>query len=115
RWLVIEKFERNPGSVPSVSESRGLWIQDLTPPKTTPMWLCTLKGSIQMCPGWLVPLLTMRNPTNCQMRPQWPGGKVSTSRSAGSRLEPDSTEEPPCKRVWCKLNPSGPNALPLVW
>ncbi|GBN01130.1 hypothetical protein AVEN_189195-1 [Araneus ventricosus] len=31
----------------------------------------------------------------------------------GSR--PDSIEESPCKRTWCMLNPSGPNALPLVW
>ncbi|GBM03599.1 hypothetical protein AVEN_229195-1 [Araneus ventricosus] len=29
--------------------------------------------------------------------------------------EQDSTEEPSCKRVWCTLNPSGPNVLPLVW
>ncbi|GBM01976.1 hypothetical protein AVEN_269576-1 [Araneus ventricosus] len=30
-------------------------------------------------------------------------------------LKPNSTEEPPCKRVWYTLNPWGPNVLPLVW
>ncbi|GBM99094.1 hypothetical protein AVEN_138933-1 [Araneus ventricosus] len=34
-------------------------------------------------------------------------------RVLGSK--PDSTEEPPCKRVWCTFNPSGPKVLPLVW
>ncbi|GBN26531.1 hypothetical protein AVEN_40262-1 [Araneus ventricosus] len=33
-------------------------------------------------------------------------------RVPGSK--PDSSEGPPCKRVWCTLNPSGPNLLWLV-
>ncbi|GBM95152.1 hypothetical protein AVEN_17585-1 [Araneus ventricosus] len=46
------------------------------------------------------------------MWPRWPGGKVSTSGPEGSKL--DSTEEPPCKWVWCTLNTSGPNVFQLV-
>ncbi|GBL89048.1 hypothetical protein AVEN_255191-1 [Araneus ventricosus] len=44
------------------------------------------------------------------------GGLVVSSRLRGRRVpgsKPDSTEEPPCKWVWCTLNPSGPNFL--VW
>ncbi|GBM98861.1 hypothetical protein AVEN_44867-1 [Araneus ventricosus] len=40
------------------------------------------------------------------------------SRPRGARVpgsKPDSIEEPPCKRVWCTLNPTRPNVLPLVW
>ncbi|GBN28263.1 hypothetical protein AVEN_235231-1 [Araneus ventricosus] len=40
------------------------------------------------------------------------------SRSQDRRVpgsKPDSTKEPPFKRVWCMLNPSGPNVLLLVW
>ncbi|GBN90589.1 hypothetical protein AVEN_180277-1 [Araneus ventricosus] len=46
------------------------------------------------------------------------GVLVVRSRPRGERIpgsKPDSTEEPQCKRVWLKLNPSGPNVLPLVW
>ncbi|GBN35132.1 hypothetical protein AVEN_133859-1 [Araneus ventricosus] len=39
--------------------------------------------------------------------------RLRDQRVPGSK--PDSTEEPPCKRVWCTFNPSGPNVLPLVW
>ncbi|GBM71090.1 hypothetical protein AVEN_146305-1 [Araneus ventricosus] len=46
------------------------------------------------------------------------GGLVIRSRPRDRRvpgLKPDSTEEPPCKWVWCTLNPSAPHVLPLVW
>ncbi|GBN36102.1 hypothetical protein AVEN_152058-1 [Araneus ventricosus] len=48
------------------------------------------------------------------------GRRVLVVRSGhrGQRIpgaKPDWTKEPPCKRVWCTLNPSGPNVLPLVW
>ncbi|GBM33514.1 hypothetical protein AVEN_273010-1 [Araneus ventricosus] len=39
-------------------------------------------------------------------------GLVIRSRPRCRRVpgsKPDSTEGPPCKRVWCTLNPSGPN------
>ncbi|GBN73229.1 hypothetical protein AVEN_105661-1 [Araneus ventricosus] len=49
------------------------------------------------------------------LEPRWPGSKVSTPGPVGSRFKPDPTEEPPCKRVWCPLNTSRPNVLPLVW
>ncbi|GBM80053.1 hypothetical protein AVEN_45038-1 [Araneus ventricosus] len=39
-------------------------------------------------------------------RPRWPGGLD---------LEAENPIPPPSKRVWCRLNPSGPNVLPLVW
>ncbi|GBN38379.1 hypothetical protein AVEN_177904-1 [Araneus ventricosus] len=53
--------------------------------------------------------------SNAATRPPWPDGKVSTSDRRVPGLNPDSIEEPPCKRVWCTLNPPGPNVLPLVW
>ncbi|GBM00994.1 hypothetical protein AVEN_55507-1 [Araneus ventricosus] len=45
-------------------------------------------------------------------------GLVVRSRPRGRRVpcsKPDSTKEPSRKRVWCTLNPSGPNPLPPVW
>ncbi|GBM62631.1 hypothetical protein AVEN_187037-1 [Araneus ventricosus] len=46
------------------------------------------------------------------------GDLVVWSRPRGRGVlgsKPDSTEELPRKRVWCTLNPSGPNILMLVW
>ncbi|GBN93735.1 hypothetical protein AVEN_145381-1 [Araneus ventricosus] len=46
------------------------------------------------------------------------GGLIVRPRPRRRRVpgsKPDSTEEPPCKRFWCTLNPSGPNTLSLVW
>ncbi|GBL90597.1 hypothetical protein AVEN_179496-1 [Araneus ventricosus] len=46
------------------------------------------------------------------------GGLVVRSQPRGRRVpdpKPDSTEEPPCKRVWCTPNPSRPNTLLLMW
>ncbi|GBO04771.1 hypothetical protein AVEN_138629-1 [Araneus ventricosus] len=45
------------------------------------------------------------------------GCLVVRSRLQGQRVpgsKPDSIQELPCKRVWCTINPSGPNVLPLV-
>ncbi|GBN65927.1 hypothetical protein AVEN_154209-1 [Araneus ventricosus] len=45
------------------------------------------------------------------------GGLVVRSRLRGQRVpdsKPDSIQELPCKRVWCTINPSEPNALPRV-
>ncbi|GBN15774.1 hypothetical protein AVEN_167126-1 [Araneus ventricosus] len=44
-------------------------------------------------------------------------GLVVTSQPRDQRLgsKPNSTKPPPCKRVWCMLNPLGPNMLLLVW
>ncbi|GBN38610.1 hypothetical protein AVEN_39522-1 [Araneus ventricosus] len=46
------------------------------------------------------------------------GRLVIRSRPRGRRVPDsrlDSTEEPPSKRIWCTLNPSGPNDFRLVW
>ncbi|GBN98536.1 hypothetical protein AVEN_101254-1 [Araneus ventricosus] len=46
-----------------------------------------------------------------------PQGLVIRSRLQGQRVpgsRPDSIQELPCKRVWCTINPSEPNVLPLV-
>ncbi|GBN54749.1 hypothetical protein AVEN_78909-1, partial [Araneus ventricosus] len=51
----------------------------------------------------------------CGHRSRWPSGKVSTSGRRVPSSKPDFTEEPPCKRAMCTLNPSGSNVLPLMW
>ncbi|GBN06055.1 hypothetical protein AVEN_141317-1 [Araneus ventricosus] len=50
-----------------------------------------------------------------RIRQCWPGNKITTSDCRNPGSKPDSTEEPPCKRAWCTLNPWGPNVLPFVW
>ncbi|GBL75495.1 hypothetical protein AVEN_194668-1 [Araneus ventricosus] len=34
----------------------------------------------------------------------WPSGRASSSVAEGSRLKPDSTEDPPCMWACCTLN-----------
>ncbi|GBM23874.1 hypothetical protein AVEN_208508-1 [Araneus ventricosus] len=46
------------------------------------------------------------------------GGLLVRSGLRGRRVPdstPDSIDELQCKRVWCTLNLSRPNVLPLVW
>ncbi|GBL85322.1 hypothetical protein AVEN_222777-1 [Araneus ventricosus] len=69
--------------------------------------LCTVKIFLQMV---ILPVSTKIKIIGPQW---WPGGKSTRGRRVpGSK--PDYTEEPPCKRVWSTLNPSGTNLLPLI-
>ncbi|GBM03930.1 hypothetical protein AVEN_185423-1 [Araneus ventricosus] len=44
---------------------------------------------------WIISLAKLEANFAVQM-PEWPSGEVSASRPEGSRLKPDSTEDPSC-------------------
>ncbi|GBN13196.1 hypothetical protein AVEN_4355-1 [Araneus ventricosus] len=55
--------------------------------------------------------VNVENPTETKGN----GGKSLNFGLEGQGSKPDSSEEPPCKRVWYTFYPSGSNVCPMMW